>query len=113
MSDNANTGASDATRVDHGSHGSQGSHGSLRLYIAIWAVLVCLTALTVTAASWDLGWIAILVVLAIAATKSILVLLGFMHLWWEDKLIIKLLVPIVLVTLTIFIGLTYTDILYR
>ena len=52
-------------------------------------------------------------VLAIAATKSILVLLGFMHLWWEDKLVIKLLIPIVLVTLTIFIGLTYTDILYR
>ncbi|HUX42571.1 MAG TPA: cytochrome C oxidase subunit IV family protein [Rectinemataceae bacterium] len=110
MSDSANTSEADATRVDHG---GQSSHGSPRFYVAIWAALVCLTALTVTAASWDLGWIAILVVLAIAATKSILVLLGFMHLWWEDKLVIQLLIPIVLVTLTIFIGLTYTDILYR
>ena len=64
-------------------------------------------------ASWDLGVIAIIAVLAIAATKSVLVLLGFMHLWWENTLVIKLLVPIVLVTLAIFIGLTYTDILYR
>ena len=113
MSDKSDTGAAQADHGDQGLGEGHGLHGSPRLYVAIWAALVCLTALTVTAASWNLGWIAILVVLLIAATKSILVLLAFMHLWWEDKLIIKLLVPIVLVTLTIFIGLTYTDILYR
>jgi len=94
-------------------HGSDQPHGSVKLYVAIWAALVFFTALTVTMASWNLGTIAIIAVLAIAATKSILVLLGFMHLWWENTLVIKLLVPIVLVTLAIFIGLTYTDILYR
>jgi hypothetical protein len=36
-----------------------------------------------------------------------------MHLWWEDLVVIKVLIPIVLVTLAIFIGLTYTDVLYR
>ena len=88
-------------------------HGSYKVYLSIWAALVCFTILTVTMASWNLGVISIIAVLSIAATKSILVLLAFMHLWWEDKLIIKILMPIVLVTLAIFIGLTYTDILYR
>lgn len=91
----------------------EGPHGSYKLYLTVWAALVCLTALTVTMASWNLGAISIIAVLAIAATKSVLVLLDFMHLWWEKKLIIKILMPIVLVTLAIFIGLTYTDILYR
>lgn len=101
MSDTSNTGKHEAV------------HGSYRIYLSIWAALVCFTAITVAMASWDLGAVAIIAVLAIAATKSVLVLLGFMHLWWEDRLIIKILMPIVLVTLAIFIGLTYTDILYR
>ncbi len=82
-------------------------------YLGIWAALVCLTAVTVTSASLDLGRAAILIVLAIAATKSVLVLLYFMHLRYEKRLLIRLLMPIVVVTLAIFIGLTYTDILYR
>ncbi len=84
-----------------------------RGYVAVWAGLVIFTALTVTMASLDLGKVAIAVVLAIAATKSVLVLLFFMHLRYEGKLVIKLLLPIVIITLSIFIGLTYTDILYR
>jgi cytochrome c oxidase subunit 4 len=82
-------------------------------YFKVWAALACLTALTVTSASLNLGKIAILVVLAIAGTKAVLVLLYFMHLRYERRLLVKLLVPIVVATLAIFIGLTYTDILYR
>lgn len=82
-------------------------------YLLVWAALVCLTALTVTSASLNLGRIAIAVVLAIAGTKSVLVLLYFMHLRYEKRLLVKLLMPIVIITLAIFIGLTYTDILYR
>ena len=52
-------------------------------------------------------------VLAIAARKSTLVLLYFMHLSTEKRLLLKLLVPIAICILAIFIGLTYTDILYR
>ena len=52
-------------------------------------------------------------VLAIAGTKSVLVLLYFMHLRYEKRLLVKILMPIVVVTLAVFIGLTYTDILYR
>jgi cytochrome c oxidase subunit 4 len=86
---------------------------SYKTYLIVYAALVCLTAVTVTSASLDIGRIAIVVVLAIAGTKSVLVLLYFMHLRYEKRLLIKILVPIVVVTLAIFIGLTYTDILYR
>lgn len=88
-------------------------HPSYAIYFAVYAGLVCLTALTVTSASLNLGRIAIAVVLAIAGAKSVLVLLYFMHLRYEKRLLIKILLPIVIITLAIFIGLTYTDILYR
>ena len=84
-----------------------------RLYIGVWAALLCLTALTVGMAGLDLGGAAIAAVLGIAAAKSTIVLLWFMHLRWERRLVIKLLVPIVVATLAVFIGLTYTDILFR
>ncbi len=82
-------------------------------YIYIWVALLVLTAITVTTASLNFGRIGILVVLAIAAVKSTLVLLYFMHLSSEKRLLLKLLVPIAICTLAIFIGLTYTDVLYR
>jgi len=82
-------------------------------YVGIWAALIALTILTVTTASLNVGRIGIIIVLAIAAAKSTLVLLWFMHLSTEKRLILKLLVPIALCVLAIFIGLTYTDVLYR
>ncbi|MGA2479761.1 MAG: cytochrome C oxidase subunit IV family protein [Spirochaetia bacterium] len=85
----------------------------LMRYLYVWMALLALTALTVTSASLDLGKISIVAVLAIAAGKSTLVLLFFMHLSTEKRILLKLLVPIAICTLAIFIGLTYTDILYR
>jgi cytochrome c oxidase subunit IV len=82
-------------------------------YLYIWLALLALTAITVTTASLNFGKIAIVVVLAIAAGKSTLVLMYFMHLSTEKRLLLKLLVPIAVCTLAIFIGLTYADILYR
>jgi cytochrome c oxidase subunit 4 len=82
-------------------------------YVWIWLGLLLLTAVTVTTASLNFGKLSIVVVLAIAAVKSTLVLLFFMHLLWEKRLLFKLLVPIAVIALTIFIGLTYTDILHR
>jgi len=81
--------------------------------VYIWAALIVLTAITVTTASLNFGRVGILVVLAIAAIKSTLVLLYFMHLSSEKRLLLKLLVPIAICTLAIFIGLTFTDVLYR
>jgi len=82
-------------------------------YVGIWIALVILTALTVTTAGLNVGRIGIVIVLAIATVKSTLVLLWFMHLASEKRLLLKLLVPIALCVLAIFIGLTYTDVLYR
>ncbi len=86
---------------------------ALRRYIGIWVALLVLTAITVTTAGLNVGRIAIVVVLAIAAGKSTLVLLYFMHLSTEKRLLLKILVPIAITVLAIFIGLTYTDVLTR
>ena len=82
-------------------------------YLGIWLGLVALTILTVTTASLNVGRIGIIIVLAIAATKSTMVLLWFMHLSTEKRLLLKLLVPIAVCVLAIFIGLTYSDVLTR
>jgi len=84
-----------------------------RSYLLVYAALACLIGLTVVSASLNLGRIAIAIVLAIAGTKAVLVLLYFMHLRYERRLLVKILMPIVVATLAIFIGLTYTDILFR
>ena len=90
------------------------THRSHQLrYFSIWIALVVLTAITVTTAGLGVGRIGILIVLAIAATKSTLVLLWFMHLSTEKRLLLKLLVPIAIGALAIFIGLTYSDVLTR
>ncbi len=82
-------------------------------YIYVWLGLIVLTALTVTIADLNFGKVAIVVAMTVAATKSVLVVLYFMHMRTEKRLILKLLLPIALATLAIFIGLTFTDVLHR
>jgi cytochrome c oxidase subunit 4 len=82
-------------------------------YLQVWAGLLFLTALTVSSVKFHFGALTIVVVLSVACAKSILVLLYFMHLRNEKRLLIKLLIPGTLVLLAIFIGLTYTDIITR
>ncbi len=82
-------------------------------YVFVWIGLVVLTAITVTSASLNFGRTGIMIVLAIAAIKSTLVVLYFMGLLFEKRLMLKVLLPIAIGVLTIFIALTYTDVLYR
>jgi cytochrome c oxidase subunit 4 len=82
-------------------------------YILVWLGLVILTGITVSMAGMSLGRSSIVIVLAIAAIKSGLVLSYFMHLKYEKGLFFKLMIPIVLAVLTIFIGLTFTDVAFR
>ena len=84
-----------------------------KTYVGVWLGLVILTGITVSLAGMNLGRLSILIVLAIAAFKSGLVLSYFMHLKYETGLLFKLMIPIVLAILTIFIGLTFTDIAFR
>lgn len=83
-----------------------------RVFVTVWVLLIGLTAVTVTVAGMHLGRFSMLAALVIASAKAGLVLWYFMHLKYEDRLFkVLLLVPIV--TLTVIIGLTFFDILYR
>jgi cytochrome c oxidase subunit 4 len=85
----------------------------VQTYIFVWLGLVILTGVTVSMAGMNLGLLSIVIVLAIAATKSGLVLSYFMHLKYETGLLFKLMIPIVLAVLTVFIGLTFSDVAFR
>jgi len=94
-------------------HTKPGKEPTGRSYVFVWVVLMIMTALTVMAASINLQKIAIIICLGIATFKSTLVLLYFMHLRYEDRQLVKLLMPIAITTLAIFIGLTYSDVIFR
>lgn len=84
-----------------------------KIYVLVWVGLLILTGITVSLAGMNLKGLSILVPLLIAATKSGLVLGYFMHLKYETGPLFKLMIPIVLATLTIFIGLTFFDVAFR
>ncbi len=85
-----------------------------RTYVFVWMGLVILTALTYTVAVriHPGGW-AILVALAIAGTKSGLVLNYFMHLKSERLLIFRVIIPLVMAVFLVFILLTFADVAFR
>jgi caa(3)-type oxidase subunit IV len=87
---------------------------SARVYAMVWISLLALTGLTVFAAEGlRLGKAAIYVCLGISAAQVALVFLFFMNLCFEKSMVIKLVVPIVIALLAIFIGLTFSDVVTR
>lgn len=81
--------------------------------IAVWAGLLLLTALTVWVSRLRLPGIHhIWGALLIATLKAGLVITFFMRMYHETRLL-RWFLFVVLLTLTIFIGLTFFDILYR
>jgi cytochrome c oxidase subunit 4 len=85
---------------------------SYRKLIGIWLALLALTALTVGITRMELGGYKVLGALAIACAKAGLVIAFFMHMKYEGNLL-RWLLFLALVTLAIFIGLTFFDVLYR
>ncbi len=79
---------------------------------AVWLLLICLTALTVWVSRLDLGVNRVWGALAIASVKAGLVIAFFMHMKYEGRLL-RWLLFIALITLAIFIGFTFFDVLYR
>ena len=77
-------------------------------YVLIWLGLLGLTALTVALAGIQLGRWVIITALTIASIKSMLVLNVFMHLRSEERTF-KVFVAVAVVTLAIFITLTFFD----
>lgn len=78
----------------------------------VLAVLLVLTAVTVGVSYVHLGFLNIPIALAIASTKVTFVLLFFMHLKYEGRVINISFLSTVGV-LVILIGLTFWDIAYR
>ncbi len=83
-----------------------------RTFITIWVALLILTVVTIAVSRVNLGAWNIWVALVVASVKSSLVILIFMHLKQESKLF-KIGLLTLLVIVAIFIGLTFTDVLYR
>jgi len=84
-----------------------------RTYILVWAGLIILTGMTLSAAGMELGRWTVPIALAIAGAKSGLVLNYFMHLRSERLLIFKVIIPLVLAVFLIFILLTFSDLAFR
>jgi cytochrome c oxidase subunit 4 len=93
-------------------HETQHESGGYGVYFLTWFALLLLTSITTTAAGMNFGSVSVFVALVIAAIKATIVLYLFMHLKYESKLF-HIMVFVVLVTLVIFIGLTFTDVLFR
>ena len=85
------------------------SYGKLT---AVWLTLLALTALTIFVSRLDLGVGRVWGALAIAMIKGGLVITFFMHMKYEGRLL-RWLLFVALLTLAIFIGFTFFDVLYR
>ena len=79
---------------------------------AVWLTLLAFTALTVGITRLELGGFKVLGALAIASAKAGLVIAIFMHMKYEG-LLLRWLLFLALLTLAIFIGFTFFDVLYR
>lgn len=84
----------------------------LRIYLSVGGALLVLTAITVTISFVHLGPFNLVVALAIATIKAILVALFFMHLLYDNKLYL-LIFTLALLILGIFIILTLFDTMRR
>jgi cytochrome c oxidase subunit IV len=81
-------------------------------YVAVWGALVCLTAATYAASRVSLGALHLPVALAIALTKSLLVVVFFMHLW-QHAPANRLVMGIAIVFLVLLMVLTVGDVATR
>jgi cytochrome c oxidase subunit 4 len=82
------------------------------VYIAVFAALLLMTALTTWVAFIDLGPMNTVVALAIAVTKMVLVILFFMHVRYSDGLT-RIVILAGFFWLAILIALTLSDFLTR
>ena len=85
---------------------------SLKTYMAVFASLIFFTIITLISAQYDFGSFNIILALLIASFKSSLVLLFFMHLYYDNKINLAFILGSVLF-LALFIALTMLDVTRR
>lgn len=83
-----------------------------KTYVLIWLALCTLTLVTVAVSYADLRHMTITVALLIASAKSTLVLLWFMHVKFEHRIIWWFIIATILTYVT-FVLLTFADYSYR
>lgn len=82
------------------------------VYVIVWLALLALTAVTVAVSFIDMKHVTILTAMLIATFKSMLVLLYFMHIRFERKLYVFMILA-ALGMYAVFIGLTFADYSFR
>jgi len=85
---------------------------AIKTYLMVFGLLLLLTVLTVLASRVDFGSFNIFIALLIASFKSLLVLLFFMHLYYDNKINLVFILGSVLF-LALFIGFTMLDVTKR
>ncbi len=83
-----------------------------RTLIFTWLALLCLTALTVWIAGVNTGRYGVTINIIIASLKAGLVLFVFMRLKYES-IFFRLILLLIVITLTAIMALTFLDVLYR
>jgi cytochrome c oxidase subunit 4 len=89
-----------------------GDRHSALPYLLVWAALVLLTATTFVTGRMHLATWALPLALTIAITKSLLVILFFMHLW-EQKGANRIVIATSFVFVALLISLTVADVATR
>ena len=81
----------------------------IRLYVTIWAALLCLTVITAAVAFVDLGPFNTVVALVIASAKALLVVLFFMHVKYTREKMTKVVFVAAIFWLLILLTLCLAD----
>ncbi len=98
----------DSSATQASAHSSLGHVVPVWLLAAVFGALLVLTGLTVAVAQVDLGNMNLYLALGIAAVKASLVVLFFMHLFWDRPFHAMIFIGCLLFV-SLFIGVTLTD----
>jgi cytochrome c oxidase subunit 4 len=83
-----------------------------KTYVLVWLGLCTLTLITVAVSYLNLRHVTLIVAMGIASLKCTLVILWFMHIKFEKRVLWWFLIACI-VTLAVFILLTFADYAYR
>ena len=105
--------AHDSAVQAHAAHDGHGHHLiPYATYFKVWGALILLTLVTVAAAYANMHHMAVIVAILIAAAKSTLVILWFMHIKYEGRIFMWFLIA-GFGTYAIFLILTFSDYAFR